>query len=71
VPRAHYFLTSLLTKPEAALRLISQRWGIEKKWHWPQDTQLHKAAHHYANRNGAPMFSIMRTVVMNLLHKGG
>ena len=45
VPRAHYFLTSLRTKPEALLRLIRQRWSIENEWHWPRDTQLHEDAH--------------------------
>ncbi|MFM9104390.1 MAG: transposase [Cyanobium sp.] len=71
VPRAHYFLTSLRTKPEALLRLIRQRWSIENEWHWPRDTQLHEDAHRYANRNGAPLFSFLRTVVMNLLRNGG
>jgi predicted transposase YbfD/YdcC len=45
VPRTHYFLTSLRTKPEALLRLIRQRWSIENEWHWPRDTQLHEDAH--------------------------
>jgi len=71
VPRAHYFLTSLRTKPEALLRLIRQRWSIENEWHWPRDTQLHEDAHRYANRNGAPLFSFLRTVAMNLLRNGG
>ena len=44
-PQAHYFLTSLRTKPEALLRLIRQRWSIENEWHWPRDTQLHEDAH--------------------------
>jgi len=70
VPRAHYFLTSLRTKPEAVLRLIRQRWSIENEWHWPRDTQLHEDAHRYANRNGATLFSFLRTVVMNLLRNG-
>jgi predicted transposase YbfD/YdcC len=64
VPRSHYFLTSLRTKPEALLRLIRQRWSIENEWHWPRDTQLHEDAHRYANRNGAPLFAFLRTVVM-------
>ncbi|MCP9880173.1 hypothetical protein KBY74_09920 [Cyanobium sp. A1C-AMD] len=34
MPRAHYFLTSMRTKPEALLRLIRQRWSIENEWHW-------------------------------------
>ena len=71
VPRSHYFLTSLRTKPEALLRLSRQRWSIENEWHWPRDTQLHEDAHRYANRNGAPLFAFLRTVVMNLLRKGG
>ena len=71
LPRAYYFLTSLRTKPEALLRLIHQRWSIENEWHWPRDTQLHEDAHRYRNRNGAPLFSLLRTVVMNLLRNGG
>jgi len=70
-PQAHYFLTSLRTKPEALLRLIRQRWSIENEWHWPRDTQLHEDAHRYANRKGAPLFAFLRTVVMNLLRNGG
>ena len=62
---------SLRTKPEALLRLIRQRWSIENEWHWPRDTQLHEDAHRYANRNGAPLFAFLRTVVMNLLRNGG
>ena len=54
----------LRTKPEALLRLIRQRWSIENEWHWPRDTQLHEDAHRYANRNGAPLFAFLRTVVM-------
>ncbi|MCP9783273.1 hypothetical protein KBY83_08055 [Cyanobium sp. WKJ7-Wakatipu] len=50
----HLFLTSLRTVQEALLRLIGQRWSIEKEWHWPRDMQLHKDAHRYAYRNGAP-----------------
>lgn len=71
VPRAHYFLTSLRTKPEALLRLIRQRWSIENEWHWARDVQLGEDAHRYANRNGVPVFAFLRTVVMNLLRRGG
>ena len=60
----HRFITTLRTTPEALLRLIRQRWSIENEWHWPRDTQLHEDAHHYANRNGAPLFAFLRTVVM-------
>jgi predicted transposase YbfD/YdcC len=49
------------------LRLIRQRWSIENEWHWVRDTQLGEDAHRYANRIGAPVFSFLRTVVMNLL----
>ncbi|MGB7565336.1 MAG: hypothetical protein WBM08_11365 [Prochlorococcaceae cyanobacterium] len=28
--QAHYFITSLRTTPEALLRLVRQRWAIEK-----------------------------------------
>ena len=63
--------TSLRTAPEALLRLIRQRWSIENEWHWARDTQLGEDAHRYANRTGAPVFSFLRTVVMNLLRRGG
>lgn len=69
--QVHYFLTTLRTKPEALLRLIRQRWSIENEWHWPRDTQLGEDAHRYANRTGAPLFSFLRTVVMNLLRRAG
>jgi len=48
-----------------------QRWSIENEWHWARDTQLGEDAHRYANRNGAPVFSLLRTVVMILLRRGG
>ncbi len=69
--RAHTFLTSLRTAPKALLRLVRQRWSIENEWHWVRDVQLGEDAHRYANRIGAPLFSFLRTVVMNLLRRGG
>ena len=62
---------SLRTAPEALLRQIRQRWRIENEWHWARDTQLGEDAHRYANRTGAPVFSFLRTVVMNLLRRDG
>ena len=69
--RRHLFLTSLRTTPDALLRQIRQRWSIENEWHWARDAQLGEDAHRYANRTGAPVFSFLRTVVMNLLRRGG
>ena len=69
--RRHLFLTSIRTTPDALLRLIRQRWSIENEWHWARDAQLGEDAHRYANRTGAPVFSFLRTVVMNLLRRGG
>jgi hypothetical protein len=51
--------------------LIRQRWSIENEWHWVRDPQLGEDAHRYANRTGAAVFSFLRTVVMNLLRRGG
>ena len=68
---SHLFITTIRTTPEALLRLIRQRWSIENEWHWVRDTQLGEDAHRYANRIGAPVFSFLRTVVMNLLRRGG
>ena len=67
----HRFITSLRTTPDALLRLIRQRWSIENEWHWVRDTQLGEDAHRYANRSGVGVFSFLRTVVMNLLRRGG
>jgi hypothetical protein len=53
------------------LRLIRQRWSIENEWHWARDVQLGEDAHRYAHRTGAPVFSLLKTVVMNLLRRGG
>ena len=36
-----------------------------------RDTQLGEDAHRYANQTGAGVFSFLRTVVMNLLRRGG
>jgi predicted transposase YbfD/YdcC len=69
--RRHLFLTGIRTTLEALLRLIRQRWSIENEWHWARDAQLGEDAHRYANRTGAPVFSFLRTVVMNLLRRGG
>ena len=65
------FLTTLRAAPEALLRLIRQRWSIENEWHWARDAQLGEDAHRYANRTGAPVFAFLRTIVMNLLRRGG
>jgi len=64
------FITTIRTTPEVLLGLIRQRWSIENQWHWLHDTQLGEDAHRYANRIGAPVFSFLRTVVMNLLRHG-
>jgi predicted transposase YbfD/YdcC len=69
--RRHLFLTSLRTTPQALLRLIRQRWSIENEWHWARDAQLGEDAHRYANRIGAPVVAFLRTIVMNLLRRGG
>ena len=58
------------TSPRALLRLARQPWTIESQLHW-YDTQLGEDAHRYANRIGAPVFAFLRTVVMNLLRRGG
>ncbi|MCP9889243.1 transposase [Cyanobium sp. ATX 6A2] len=67
----HRFLTSIRTSPNALLRLIRQRWSIENEWHWARDAQLGEDAHRYTNRIGAPVFAFLRTIVMNLLRRGG
>jgi predicted transposase YbfD/YdcC len=69
--RHHLFLTSVRTTPQALLHLIRQRWSIENEWHWARDAQLGEDAHRYANRIGAPVFALLRTIVMNLLRRGG
>ena len=71
VEQAHYFLTSLHTAVKALLRLVRQRWSIEDEWHWVRDVQLGENAHRDANRIGAPLFSFLRTAVMNLLRRAG
>jgi hypothetical protein len=71
VEQAHYFLTRLRTAPKALLRLVRQRWSIESEWSWMRDVQLGEDAHRYANRIGSPLFSFLRTVVMNLLRRAG
>ena len=71
VEQAHHFLTSLRIAPKALLRLVRQRWSIENEWHWVRDVQLGEDAHRYANRIGAPLFSFLRTVVMNILRRAG
>ena len=67
----HRFITSLRTIPEGLLRLVRQRWSIENEWHWARDAQLGEDAHRYANRIGAPVFAFLRSIVMNLLRRGG
>ncbi|MFN9660156.1 MAG: transposase, partial [Cyanobacteriota bacterium] len=47
------------------------RWSIENIWHWARDAQLGEGAHRFANRTGAPVFALLRTIVMNLLRRGG
>lgn len=61
------FRPTLATSPEALLRLIWPRWSIENEGRWVRDTQLDKEA----NRIGAPVFSFLQSVVMNLLRRGG
>ena len=70
-PVRHLFLTSIRTNPDALLRLIRQRWSIENKWYWARDAQLHEDAHRYADHTGVAVFSFLRTIVMNLLRRGG
>ena len=54
-----------------AVSLVRQRWSIENEWHWARDAQLGEDAHRYANRTCAPVFALLRTIVMNLLRRGG
>ena len=70
-PADFVYITSIHTTPEALLRLIRQRWSIENEWHWARDAQLGEDAHRYANRTGAAVFSLLRTIAMNLLRLGG
>jgi predicted transposase YbfD/YdcC len=69
--RSLTFITTLRTRPEALLRLIRQRWSIENEWHWAREAKLGEDAQRYADRNGAPTFAFLRTVVMNLLRRCG
>ena len=69
--RRPLFQTSIRTTPDALLRLIRQRWSIENEWHWARDAQLGEDAHRYANCTDAPVFSFLRTAVMNLLRRDG
>jgi predicted transposase YbfD/YdcC len=67
----HLFITSIRTTPEALLRLIRQCWSIENEWHWASETKLGEDHHRNANRTGVAVFSFLRTIVMNLLRRGG
>ena len=67
----HLDLTSVRTTPQALLRLIRQQCSIDNEWHWARDAQLGEDAHRDANRIGAPVFAFLRTIVMNLLRRGG
>ncbi len=64
--RRHLFLTSVRTTLKALLRLIRQRWSLEKDWHWARDAQLGEDAVRYTNRTGSPVFSFLRTIMMSL-----
>ena len=46
-------------------------WSIENEWHWVQEVQLAENDHRYGHRIGAPLFTFQRTLVMNLLQRGG
>ena len=65
------FNSSVRTTPEALLRLIRQPWSMENEWHWSRDVQLGVDAHRYTDRTGVAVFSFLRTVVMDLLRRGG
>jgi hypothetical protein len=67
----HYFITKLRSSPKALLRLVRQRWAIEKQWHWPRDTQLGEGAHRYSQRNGVQELALLRTLALNLLRCNG
>jgi hypothetical protein len=45
--------------------------GALGEWHWVRDTQLGEDTHPCSNRTGVAVFSFLRTVVMNLLRRGG
>jgi predicted transposase YbfD/YdcC len=63
------FIASLLTTPEALLRLVREWWSIES-WHWIRVTQLNENNHRYRG-NGAGVMAAMRTAAMNLLRLTG
>ena len=64
-------ITTVHSNQEALLRLIRQRWSNENKWPWSGDTQIGEDAHLYSKRIGTPVYAFLRTVVMNLLRRGG
>ncbi|MFN7900006.1 MAG: hypothetical protein ACK5N0_10145 [Synechococcaceae cyanobacterium] len=53
------------------LRMIRQCSSMENTSHWARDAQLEEVDHRDANRTGAPVFSFLRAIVMNLVSKGG
>lgn len=53
------------------LCLIRQGWSIENEWYWPCDTHLGDDIHRCDNRTCVAEFSLLRTIVMNLLCRGG
>ena len=65
------FIATVQTAPEALLRLIRRCWSMENEWHWARHAQLGEDGHRYANRNGVLLLSFLRSVVMNLLPRGG
>jgi hypothetical protein len=69
--RRHLFLTSIRATRQGMPRLILQRWTIENEWNWPRDAQFGQDTHRYAHRTDVPVFSLLKTVVMNLLRRGG
>jgi len=71
VPRAHYFLTSLRTKPEALLRLIRQRWSYCFAEAWRLRERVALAAGYAAARRRSPLRQPQRSASVFVPAHGG
>ena len=64
-----YFLTSLPADGVRFAQAVRQHWGIEHAGHWVLDVSFDEDACRIRQDKGAPTFSVLRHIALNLLRR--
>ncbi len=66
-----YYISSLQVSAEVFAQGIRGHWGIENRLHWVKDVVFGEDASRIRRGQAAANFSVVRSIVINLLRRGG